>query len=132
MLRFGIELCKIQHRSGRGFVSEHLATATSWEDASVKDLMQIPGVVLSVMDMICYGMVAEDKEGVAPVRKTTKILANIAEVADALSLIAARGGGHTHVHLISGRPKDAAKYPSGFCRAIVKGLSWVEDVERWV
>ena len=35
--------------------------------------------------------------------------------------IGARGG-HKHIRLISGRHKDAAKYPSGFCRAIVKGF----------
>ena len=85
MMRFGSELCKIQHRSGRVFVFEHPSTATSWEDASVKGLMQMPGVVLFVTDMCCYGMIAEDKKGVVPVRKTTKILTNIPEVADALS-----------------------------------------------
>ena len=85
MLRFGIELCRIQHEAGRVFVFEHPATATSWENSSVKDLMQLPGVMLSVMDMCCFGMVAQDEEGVAPVRKTKKILTNAPEVADALS-----------------------------------------------
>ena len=120
MLRFGIELCRIQHEAGRVFVFEHPATATSWENSSVKDLMQLPGVMLSVMYMCCYRMVAQDEEGVAPVRKTTKILTNAPEVADALSHRCE--GGHRHVHSISGRPKDAAKYPPGFCRAIVKGF----------
>ena len=85
MLRFGIELWRIQHQAGRVFVFEHPATATSWENSSVKELMRLPGVLLSVMDMCCYGMIAQDKEGVAPVRKTTKILTNDPEVADALS-----------------------------------------------
>ena len=71
------------------------------------------------MDMFRYGMVAEDKDGVGMVRKTTKIATNAPEIADALSLRCS--GGHRHVHLVSGRPKYAAIYPREFCRAIVKG-----------
>ena len=85
MLQFGIELCRSQHQAGRVFVFEHHATVTSWDNSSVKELMRLLGVLLSVMDMCCYGMIAQDKEGVAPVRKTTKILTNAPEVADALS-----------------------------------------------
>ena len=85
MLRFGIELCRIQHEAGRVFVFEHPSTAASWESSSVKDLMRLPGVMLSVMDMCYYGMVAQDEEGVALVRKSTKILTNAPEVADAVS-----------------------------------------------
>ena len=32
-------------------------------------------------------------------------------------------GGHRHVHLISGRAKNAAKYPQGLCQAIIKGFN---------
>ena len=120
MLRFAVELCRIQHAAGRVFVFEHPATATSWEDESLRGLLELPGVLLSVMDMCRYGMVSEDKEGVAPVRKTTKIATNVPEIADALSHRCE--GGHRHVHLISGRPKNAAIYPSGFCRDLIKGF----------
>ena len=78
------------------------------------------GMVVSVLDMCRYGMVASDELGEAPVRKTTKIATNVPEIADALS--ARCEGGHRHVHLISGRPRNAAIYPSGFCSALVKGF----------
>ena len=100
---------------------EHPATATSWEDQSLKELLKLDGVLLTILDMCRYGMIATDKDGTAPVRKSTKIATNAPEVADALSHRCE--GGHRHVHLVSGRPKDAAIYPSGFCKAAVKGLS---------
>ena len=67
-------------------IFEHPATATSWEDESLVSLLKMPGVMLSLMDMCRYGMVSEDNDGVAPVRKTTKVATNSPEVADALSL----------------------------------------------
>ena len=53
-------------------------------------------------------------------RKTTRIATNIHEIADALSLRCE--GGHRHVHLVSGRPKNAAIYPPEFCSSVVRGL----------
>ena len=46
--------------------------------------MALDGVLASTLDMCQYGMVSEDKDGVAPVRKTTKIASNPPEIADAL------------------------------------------------
>ena len=120
MLRFGVELCMLQHNAGRSFVFEHSSSAISWEDDGLRHLVGMSGVMVSLLDMCRYGMVATDKEGAAPVRKTTRIATNVPEVADALSHRCE--GGHRHVHLVSGRPKDAAIYPPGFCSAIVKGF----------
>ena len=106
MLRFAVELCLIQHRAGRTFVFEHPSTASSWEDPSLRDLVATSGALTSLLDMCRYGMVATDKQGEGPVRKTTRIATNIHEIADALSLRCE--GGHRHVHLVSGRPKNAA------------------------
>ena len=120
MLRFGVELCRIQHHAGRLFAFEHPSTATSWEDESLRELVKESGVLVSLLDMCQYGMVSTDKDGESPVRKTTRIATDAPELVDALS--ARCGGGHRHVHLVSGRPKGAAIYPPGFCNAILKGF----------
>ena len=85
MLKFAVEVCLIQHRAGRLFVFEHPSTATSWEDPSLKELVQTSGVLISLLDMCRYGMKATDTLGEGPVRKTTRIATNSPEIADALS-----------------------------------------------
>ena len=65
-------------------------------------------------------MVATDEQGEGPVRKTTRIATNIHEIAEALSLRCE--GGHRHVHLVSGRPRNAAIYPTEFCSSVIRGF----------
>ena len=79
-------MCQIQHRAGRGFVFEHPSTASSWEDECLRTLMDATGVFTSMLDMCRYGMTSVDKQGEGPVRKTTRILSNVYEISDALSL----------------------------------------------
>lgn len=121
MLGFAVEICLIQHRAGRFFLFELPSTATSWEDECLKGLVQTAGVLTSLLDMCRYGMVATDGDGEAPVRKTIRIATNSPEVADVFSVRCE--GGRRHVLLVSGRPKFAAVYPPGFCRAIVAGFA---------
>ena len=80
MLRFGVELCMLQHNAGRSFVFEH----PEFRDI-LGHLVGMSGVVVSLLDMCRYGMVATDKDGAAPVRKTTRIAMNVPGIADALS-----------------------------------------------
>ena len=121
MLEFAAELCQIQHRAGRVFVFEHPLTATSWGQKCMQELMNVPGVLTSVMDMCCYGMTSVDEQGEGLVRKSTQILKNAPEIADALSQRCC--GGHRHVALMSGRAAKAAIYPPGFCSELLKGFS---------
>lgn len=120
MLRSGVELCRIQHESGRSFASEHPCSTTTWEDEGLRSLVALDGGLVSTLDMCQYGMVSEYKDGVAPVRKTTEIATNNPEFADALS--ARCPGGHRHVRLVSGRPRAAATYPVGFRKAMIEGF----------
>ena len=99
---------------------EHPCTASSWEDRSLCDLIATKGVIVSVLDMCRYGMVASDKLGEAPVRKTTRIATNVPEIAQILS--ARCEGGHRHVHLVSGRTRHAAVYSEGFCQSVIRGF----------
>ena len=43
MLRFAVDLCKLQHAAGRSFVFEHPSTASSWEDESLRELLAVKG-----------------------------------------------------------------------------------------
>ena len=120
MLEFGIELCQIQRRAGRGFLFEHPLTASSWEVGAVQQLQSEKGVLTSVFEMCQFGMCAEDAHGRGLVRKSTQILTNVDEVADYLSRRCP--GGHRHVHLVEGRARAAAVYPERMCEAVVKAV----------
>ena len=120
MLEFGIELCQIQRRAGRGFLFEHPLTASSWEVGAVQQLQSEKGVLTSVFEMCQFGMRAEDAHGLGLVRKSTQILTNVDEAADYLSRRCP--GGHRHVHLVEGRARAAAVYPERMCEAVVKAV----------
>ena len=92
MLRFAVELCEIQLHVGKSFVFGHPSNASSWEDESLSKLALAKGVFTSILNMCRYGMTSLDKQGEGPVRKTTRILSNIYEVSDALSLRCEGGG----------------------------------------
>ena len=65
-------------------------------------------------------MVAKDGKGEGMVMKPTRIITNVASVAQAL-----RGrcnGSHRHVHLVGGKAKVAATYPELLCESILTGL----------
>ena len=119
-LEFAIEMCRIQQRGGRGFLFEHPAAATSWEVEAVKNLLAEKGVMSSVFDMCRFGMSAQDQEGKGLVRKSTRIMTNIEELADVLSVRCT--GGHRHVHLMSGRAAAAAMYPPQMCETVAKAV----------
>ena len=122
-----MELCKIQKSAGRVFVFQHPATASSREIDCLQRLFRSEGVYEGLFDMCCYGMTAEDDQGIGPVRKTTRVITNAEEVAAALR--ARCEGGHRHVQLLSGRAKAAAIYPPALCRAMIKGFDiWARRV----
>ena len=124
MVEFAVELCLIQKRAGRVFVFEHPRTATSWEVVrGLKELLETPDVIEAVLDMCVFGLSSVDpcgKQGL--VRKTTRLLTNSEELANATAHRCR--GGHGHVHLLSGRAKRAAIYTSSFCDAVLKGFSF--------
>ena len=64
-----------------------------------------------------YGLKSQDKEGVAPAKKPTRILCTSTAVRDISSLKC--DGSHRHVQVISGRPAAAQEYPPDMCRAMV-------------
>ena len=71
--------------------------------------------------MCCFEMTAIDDRGEKGlVRKTTRIITNAPDIVDATGRRCQ--GGHSHVHLLSGRAKHATVYPLKFSQAALKGF----------
>ena len=128
-IEFMIEMYREQLEDGHYFLHEHPRYATSWQLKAMQDLMAMPGVQLAHGDQCQYG--AEAKRGAfkgQPIMKPSGFLTNSLALHHALSRRCngangqcSRPGGGRHT-LCSGRnAKDAAVYPRGLCRAMIKG-----------
>ena len=124
-LEFCMRLCRIQHDQGLYFLFEHPATASSWGNGMVRELMMMPKVHRVVGNMCMFDMMQADGQGVARVKKPTGFMTNSQCIADRLSVKCS--GMHRHIVLINGRAKAAEVYPDKLCKEIVKGL--VEQME---
>ncbi len=132
-LEFVVSLYVEQLQGGRYFLHEHPQYATSWTERVMKELAEIKGVIRTNGDQCQFG--AEVKHGPKtgqPVKKPTGFLTNSPKLAEVLTRRCSGGqtpwacsrpkGGH-HV-LCSGRVgREAAIYPRGLCRAVLKGIS---------
>lgn len=115
-LRVATEICKRRRQKGKFFLLERPATSHAWDESFVKELMQMEGVYVCKVDVCMYGLkVAEGYN-----KKPTLFIANSYEVA--MELRRRCDGSHEHQNLMSGRAKKAEEYPSGLCRAVVRGL----------
>ena len=122
---FVCELYVEQMASGRLFLHEHPAGASSWEETCIKGVLAKEGVETTITDQCQFGQ--RSREG-DPVKKPTKWMSNCPEILEALSqrcrgqrgLCSKTGTPH---RLCSGRvARDAAIYPFAMCRAILEGL----------
>ena len=104
-LRFALRLYELQMEMGVYFLHEHPASASSWNTKEVKRIMAKPGVQRVVSDMCVYGMVQEDEQGTALIKKPTAFMTNAPCIANRLSQRCK--GGHRHIALIGGRAKRA-------------------------
>ena len=80
-LEFCVELYREQMRHGRYFVHEHPAYATSWQEASVENLLGDIGVEKATCDQCFYGSTAEIG---GPVKKPTTFMTNSTELSKEL------------------------------------------------
>ena len=79
-VRVCVEIYRMQIASGRFFLQEHPNSASSWAMPEVLGMAALAGVDTTVYDMCAYGIVAEDKDGVAPAKKRTRLMSNASEV----------------------------------------------------
>ena len=131
---FVASLYEEQIAAGRYFLHEHPLYASSWTVPSMAKILQQPGVVRVHADQCQFG--AEIKHGEQhksrpqiKIKKPTGFMTNAPRLAKALEIqCSGRGGscsrlgGSTH-QLCSGRHcAEAAVYPRGLCRAVLRGI----------
>ena len=113
LLRVAVKACRMQMRSGGLFFFEHPAGATSWKEPCLMELRETSGVQTLVIDQCMYGLQSQDREGIAPVRKTTRILTNVRGAERYLSNRCDHS--HRHVELLNNQAKAAQIYPPRNC-----------------
>ena len=122
-IKFVFELYDIQVRSGRYFLHERPATATSWRLPVVTEFCaRYPHLYAITMDMCQFGMTTPNTRGEpTPAKKPTRWLTNSPCLAEELERHCP--GTHTHEPLMGGRAKAAPVYPPKLCAAIVTGFT---------
>ena len=118
-VNFAASMCQEQAKSGRLFLFEHPARATSWKLDSLCELLEVVGVTSVLGDMCSHGMTQSDSHGRGFVKKTTRFMTNSNHIAKAVGVRCPKN--HRHITLVDGRPKAAAIYPEGLCQAICQG-----------
>ena len=106
-IKFVFELYDLQVRSGRYFLHEHPATATSWKLPVVTEFCaRYPHLYAITMDMCQFGMSTPNARGeLIPAQKPTRWLTNSPCLAEKLEKHCP--GMHTHEPLLGGRAKAA-------------------------
>ena len=68
---------KIQVDEGRGFLHEHPASATSWNEKAVVEIAAMPNVEIVTADQCQYGLESPTPHGGnAPAKKPTRFMTN--------------------------------------------------------
>ena len=91
-------------------------------------LTAAPGEHIAYCNMCRFGMESKDEIGTGLVKKPTKFMTNSRKVHDRLNVkcennVLPEGEKHRHVHLISGRARQAQIYPKALCQAVLKGIA---------
>ena len=130
-LNFVLELYADQLAEGRFFLHEHPQCAASWYEEAVKELLATESVDRVNADQCQYGAeaVSGAKAG-SPIRKSTGFMSNGKHILNELSRRCkghdgrcSRSKGGLHAHCEGKTASEAARYPVGLCKAIVRGIS---------
>jgi len=126
MIRFSIELCELQHKSGRHFIFEQPQSSRAWSLNEVVKMTYREGVGKTTFHQCMYGLETRSGQGAAPAFKPTSVLTNHPALMEVLQERC--HGGHKHAQLIGkGACSRAARYPPGLCLAIVKGIQVIRN-----
>jgi hypothetical protein len=123
LLVFAAAVYALQVRSGRHFLHEHPAGASSWRHPAIAKLYARSGVDAVVANMCEFGLTTSSRAGDrALAKKPTRFMSSSPAILEALARRCR--GGHDHSPLLGGtRARDAAAYPPGLCRAIAQGAT---------
>ena len=136
-LEFVLRMYQKQLARGTHFLHEHPATADSWEEDPVQELLERPGVGTVVGHMRRQGMKLLVPDGeVRPVQKPTRWASSASEVLKRLGLRCTNetcrpGDPRWHQHTaLEGRlpggqlrTQAAAHYPPALCASILRGVA---------
>ena len=100
LLKFSCRVYRLQHASKRLFLHEHPASATSWSEDCIRDLLKVDGVHRRVLDMCRFGLTGSDSRESGLIKKSTAIITNSAIIADHLGRRCE--GNHKHYQLKGG------------------------------
>ena len=84
-LKFATPLYKIQVQGGRYVLHEHPASASSWDETCIQEILGMKGVNTVIGDQCCYGLRSRGEEGIGPARKSTGFMTKSAFIAKALN-----------------------------------------------
>ena len=98
MIRFSIELCELQHKSGRHFIFEQPQSSRAWSLNEVVKMTYHEGVEKTTFHQCMYGLMARDDQGSAPAYKPTSGLTNHPALVEVLQKRCS--GGHRHAQFI--------------------------------
>ena len=87
----------------------------------MQKIIRANGAIVVASNMCRFGMRIDDGNGQALVRKDTKWMTNLLEVARELNVQCQ--GGHRHACLLDRRAHQAQVYPPELCKAINRGFS---------
>ena len=125
-LEFVCRLYELQLKNHRYFLHEHPASATSWREPCIADIMSREGVERVVSHQCQYG---QSDEYDNPVRKATGWMTNSSCLREALSKrctgmqgYCSRHSGGKHVTASGRLAREVAVYPFVLCKAILMGL----------
>ena len=125
-LKTACDAYRRRYEAGRYFLHEHPASADSWSEECVLELMNLPGVQKVRGPMCRWHMSAEDGEGRGYVRKETCWLTNSPQLAKVLEGECTNKDPskewHRHVHLTDGRAKGAQVYPPRLMHGVLKAI----------
>ena len=129
-IRFVCELYAEQVAGGRYFLHEHPAGASSWSLSHIQDLLELSGVHRVTGDQCMYGAEAQSgPDKGQPIKKPTGFMTNSEEVSKTLSErcsgmggMCSRPAGGRHITCSGTHAREAAKYPRGLCKAMLRGV----------
>lgn len=126
-LTFCEEIYQSQLQQGRHFLHEHPASAASWTEEVIVNLMGESNVATSTCHMCQYGMKQLDRDGVVRhVLKPARWMSSSTCILQRLSRKCPRGsksaGGHEHTTLFGKEKTQVASiYPPALCTEILLG-----------
>ena len=120
-LKFCMLLCEFQSDKRRHFMMEHPSNATSWTLVTVKEIMELPNVMVIRFDFCQYNMKSSDNQGEGLVKKRGKVMINSTKLAKRLRK-AQCAQDHRRVPLINYRAGPCQEYTDAFCDEVCQAV----------